>query len=162
LYNKPNTCPSPERRSRPNRRRKAAFPPIFSNYRRRRSKGRRQIDEGAYVDLYDFRSWGIAISVLTLSFIDAVLTGMQLLGGKVQEANPIMNAVIRLGGLYSFLSLKAAMTALPLAIIILHKEWALARHAARLCLWSYILVALYHVYLIVERNSLSGFVRHFA
>jgi hypothetical protein len=114
------------------------------------------------VDLYDFRSWGIAISVLTLSFIDAVLTGMQLLGGKVQEANPIMNAVIRLGGLYSFLSLKAAMTALPLAIIILHKEWALARQAARLCLWSYILVALYHVYLIVERNSLSGFVPHFA
>lgn len=162
MRDKLNASPFPEKRSRPDRRRKVTFPPIFSGYRRRRSKGRRQTDEGAYVDLYDFRSLGIAISVLILSLVDAVLTGMQLLVGKVQEANPIMNAVIRLGGLYSFLSLKAAMTALPLAIILLHKEWALARHAARLCFWSYILVALYHAYLIFEHNSLSGFVPHFA
>lgn len=114
------------------------------------------------MDLYDLRCWGIAITVLTLSLTDAVLTGMQLLAGKVQEANPIMNAVIRLGGFYSFLSIKSAMTALPLAIIILHKEWTLARYAARLCLWSYVLVALYHIYLIVEGHSLSGFVPHFA
>ena len=89
--------------------------------------------------------------------MDAVLTGMQLRGGNVREANPIMGAVIHLGGIYSFLSLKVAMTALPLAIITLHKEWTLARYAARLCLWSYILVLIYHFYLLVEYHSLAGF-----
>ena len=162
MYDRPNTCPFPERRSCPDRRIKSAFPRIFSGYRRRKSRGRRATDVGGYVDLYDLRSWGVALSVLTLSLADAILTGMQLLAGKVQEANPIMNAIIRLGGIYCFLSLKAAMTALPLAIIVLHKEWVLARSAARLCLWSYILVALYHIYLIVECHSLAGFVPHFA
>ncbi len=92
--------------------------------------------------------------------MDAVLTGIQIQFGEVQEANPIMSAVIQLGGIYSFLSLKAAMTALPLAIIIVHKEWKLARYAARLCLWSYIVVLIYHAYLMVGHNSLSGRVPH--
>lgn len=162
MSNLPKMHLSVERRSCPDRRIRAAFPPLFSSYRRRRSKGRRRTDKCSYVDLYDLRSWGVALSVLILSITDAVLTGMQLVSGKVQEANPIMNAVIRLGGIYSFLSLKAAMTALPLAIIILHKEWALARYAARLCLLSYILVAMYHLYLIFECHSLAGFVPRFA
>ena len=114
------------------------------------------------MDIYDLRSWGVAAAVLTLSLTDAVLTGMQILTGRIQEANPIMNAVIRLGGIYCFLSLKAAMTALPLAIIMLHKEWVLARFAAKLCLWSYVLVALYHVYLILECNTLAGFTTRIA
>ncbi len=146
-----------ERRSGLDRRERVPFPPPFSGYRRRKSKGRRSTDQGGYVDHYDLRTWGIALSVMILSMTDAVLTGMQLHGGNVREANPVMSAVIHLGGLYSFLSLKAAMTALPLAIIILHKEWKLARYAARLCLWSYILVLIYHIYLVVEYDSLAGF-----
>jgi hypothetical protein len=152
----PKTYPGLERRCGSSRRRND-FPPLFSSYRRRRSNGRRRDDRSGYVDLYDLRSWGVALSVLILSLTDAVLTGMQIHGGKVQEANPIMNAAIRLGGIYSFVSLKAALTALPLAIIMLHKEWVLARYAARLCLWAYIMVALYHLYLIVEGNSLAHF-----
>jgi len=45
---------------------------------------------------------------------------------------------------------KAMLTALPLAVIILHKNWALGRRAARMCLWSYILVSLYHIYLVMR------------
>ncbi len=149
-----------ERRSGKDRRERTSFPPHFSGYRRRRSRGRRRSDRGAYVDQYDLGSWGIALSVLILSLMDAVLTGIQIQFGEVQEANPIMSAVIQLGGIYSFLSLKAAMTALPLAIIIVHKEWKLARYAARLCLWSYIVVLIYHAYLMVGHNSLSGRVPH--
>ena len=158
MANPENTHPTVERRSGLDRRRVATFPPHFSGHRRRRSKGRRGTDGGGYVDCYDSWSWGVALSVMILSLTDAVLTGLQLHGGRIREANPIMRAVIHLGGIYSFISLKAAMTALPLAIIILHKEWTLARYAARLCLWSYILVLMYHLYLLVEHNSLPGLV----
>ena len=46
------------------------------------------------------------------------------------------------------------MTILPVAIIMLHKEWALGRYAARLCLWSYIILSLYHMYLIFGAQKL--------
>ena len=156
------TCPESERRSGRNRRKHRAFPPLFSSYRNRRTKGRRKTDKGGYVDVYDFRSWGVAFSVLILSLADAVLTGMQINAGRVQEANPMMNVLFRLGGIYSFVGLKAAMTSLPLAILVLHKEWALARYAARLCLWSYILVSAYHIYLIAGQHSLDKLVPRIA
>ncbi len=156
MANPENTHPMVERRSGLDRRRVATFPPRFSGFRRRRSKGRRRTDSGGYVDYYDSWSWGVALSVLILSLTDAVLTGVQLRGGNIREANPIMRVVIHLGGIYTFISLKAAMTALPLAIIVLHKEWRLARYAAQLCLWSYILVLMYHLYLLVGRNSLAS------
>lgn len=155
MSNPENTHPLVERRSGMDRRRAATFPPRFSGFRRRRSKGRRRTDRGGYVDYYDSWSWGVALSVLILSLTDAVLTGVQLRGGSIREANPVMRAVIQLGGIYSFMSLKAAMTALPLAIIILHKEWRLARYAAQLCLWSYILVLMYHLYLLVGYNRFT-------
>ncbi len=136
-----------ERRSGVDRRRPAVFPPIFSPHRRRRSKGRRKDDRAAYVDIYDAGSWGIALSILVLSLLDAFLTGIQMLAGRVREANPVMNAALNAGGLYTFFTVKAAMTAFPVAIILLHKEWKIARFAARACLCSYVLIALYHIYL---------------
>ena len=123
-------------------------PRFFSAYRRRRSKGRRKTDRASYIDVYDARTVGVALSVLILSIMDALLTSFHISTGRLQEANPLMHLVIVRGGIYTFVSLKAAMTALPLAIIILHQEWKLARYAAYLCLWSYILIALYHIYLL--------------
>ena len=140
--------PSEERRSGADRRDKRSFPPAFSAHRRRRNSGRRQTDAPQYVDVYDLRLWGVAMAVLLLSLLDALLTGMQIRSGFFHEANPLMNAVLVHGGVYTFISIKVALTAMPLAIIVLHKEWAVARHAARACLWAYILLAFYHMYLI--------------
>lgn len=138
-----------ERRYGGDRRKPAIFPPEFSSYRRRKSSGRRKGDRRGYVDIYDSRTWGVALSVLLLSGLDAVLTGMQIAAGRSREANPLMSLVLNHGGFAAFFSLKVAMTAYPLAIIVLHKEWVLARFAARLCLWSYMSVAIYHLYLIL-------------
>lgn len=129
-------------------RRRRGLPLLFSSPRRRRSKGRRKTDEADYVDIYDFRTWAVTISILVLSLIDALLTWFQISQGRASEANPLMYAVIRWGGAYPFFGVKIAMTAFPLAILMLHKEWRLARFAARICLWSYILIALYHFYLV--------------
>ena len=145
LINRP-TDRAYERRSGKDRRR-TAYLSLFSPQRRRKSKGRRLSDKGGYVDFYDIGSWGVALAVLLLSLLDALLTGMQVTMGKVEEANPLMRMAISRGGIPVFLSMKMAMTALPLAILVVHKEWALARYAARLCLGSYIIIAVYHVYL---------------
>jgi hypothetical protein len=93
-----------------------------------------------------------------LSFLDAVLTVYQIEKGSVREANPVMHMAIAWGGVYAFFSLKAAMTAFPLAIIILHKEWPLARYVAQLCLWFYVMILFYHLYLV---SDLSGAIMAF-
>ncbi len=145
-HHQKSTFPA-ERRSGIVRRRRR-LPLLFSDQRRRRSKGRRKTDEAAYVDIYDARTWTVTISIFVLSLMDALLTWYQVSHGRASEANPIMYAVIQWGGPYPFFGVKIAMTAFPLAILMLHKEWRLARFAASICLWSYILIALYHFYLV--------------
>jgi hypothetical protein len=99
----------------------------------------------------------VALAVMCLSFVDAVMTVLQIERGVVREANPVMNVVLAWGGAYAFFSLKAAMTAFALAIIILHKEWTLARYMARICLCCYILIILYHMFLVSGRSSMLAF-----
>jgi hypothetical protein len=146
-----------ERRFGVNRRSPAAFTAIFAGKpRRRKSRGRRKTDTGAYVDIYDSRSWSIAIAVLILSFMDALLTGLHMIRGSAHELNPILSGILNYGGLPAFFGTKAAMTILPMAVILIHKEWTLGRYAARLCLSSYILISLYHLYLILETRKIGG------
>jgi hypothetical protein len=117
-------------------------------HRRRRTIGRRKTDKAAYVDVYDYRAWGIAVAVMLLSGLDASLTSLHIIKGTAKEVNPIMDALIRNNGLFAFFGVKALLTAIPIIIIIVHKEWTIGRYAARLCLFSYILLACYHAYLI--------------
>jgi hypothetical protein len=138
-----------ERRSNDNRRVPVSIWDLFSKRpRRRKSRGRRKTDKGAYVDIYDSKSIGIAIAVLVLSLFDALLTRMHLVRGSAREWNPLLNAIINHGGLTAFFFAKIVMTAFPMAIILVHKEWDLGRYAARLCLFAYILITCYHLCLI--------------
>jgi hypothetical protein len=136
-----------DRRSGCDRRDRISIFP-FSHLRplRRKKGGRRQKDTG-YVDIYDIRTWCVAIAVIILSLMDALLTQQHLLAGTARELNPIMNAVIKYGGMAAFFWFKGVLTIIAVSIIMLHKEWALGRHAARICLWAYILLSLYHIYL---------------
>jgi hypothetical protein len=140
----------PERRESVERRAPQSFFSIFTNqFRRRKSKGRRRIDRGSYVDVYDSRTWFIAIAVLILSGIDAIMTAFHMMEGTAAEMNPIMAAIIKHGGMPAFFGAKAAMTVFPMAVIFVHKEWPLGKFAARACLWAYALLSLYHLYLLV-------------
>ena len=139
----------PERRSGIDRRGPSKISSVFINsFRRRKSRGRRTTDKGAYIDVYDSRSWFIAIAVIVMSCLDALMTGYHLTKGSARELNPLMKSVINQGGLSAFFVVKAAMTIFPVAIILIHKEWALGRFAARLCFWAYVFLCLYHVFLI--------------
>jgi hypothetical protein len=105
--------------------------------------------------VYGFRSWAAVLFILSLSFLDAILTALQIWSGKVEEANPLMSFTISRGGIITFFSIKAAMTALPLALLIVHKEWKIARFAVWACLSCYVVVLLYHVYLIIVHGSIA-------
>jgi uncharacterized membrane protein len=137
-----------DRRSGKDRRdRVSIFPLCHLGPLRRRKGGRRESDTG-YVDIYDLRTWLVAVSVILLSLMDALLTQRHLMQGSALELNPIMGAVIRIGGMPAFYGTKGLLTVIAVTIIMLHKEWALGKIAARICLWAYILVSLYHLYLV--------------
>lgn len=86
---------------------------------------------------------------MLLSGIDAVITAVHLIKGSATELNPILERVIRSGGLPAFFTVKAILTIIPIAIIAVHQEWALGRYAARLCLLSYALLSVYHIWLLI-------------
>ena len=139
-----------DRRSGGNRRNRISiFPLSYLGPLRRKRGGRRESDTG-YVDIYDFRTWGVAVSVIVLSLMDAFLTQQHLLAGTARELNPFMGAIIEYGGMPAFFWVKGALTVVAILIIMIHKEWALGRYAARICLWAYILLSLYHIYLAVN------------
>ena len=71
-----------------------------------------------------------------------------MIRGSARELNPLLKVILDCGGLPAFYSAKAAMTILPMSVLLIHKEWTLARYAARLVLWAYILLSLYHLYLL--------------
>ncbi len=148
-----------ERRSGGDRRSQSILLTVFSRRRRRKSGGRRRTDKGGYVDIYDSRSWSIAIAIIVLSFLDAVLTGLHMILGSARELNPVMGYVLDIGGLPAFFGAKTAMTVFPVAVILIHKEWTLGKFAAHLCLWTYVLLMLYHLYLLfgVKKASLFFF-----
>jgi hypothetical protein len=141
--------PVEERRSGSERRNAMSFWKLFvSRPLRRKSRGRRRTDQASYVDVYDSRSWIIAISVLILSYIDAVLTKTHLVRGSAFEANPLMRTVIDRGGFPLFYIAKAIMTFFPVVVIMIHKEWAIGRLAAKLCLLAYLILTCYHLFLL--------------
>ncbi|MEJ2111250.1 MAG: DUF5658 family protein [Acidobacteriota bacterium] len=137
-----------ERRSGQDRRARSSIFPLSYIGPPRRKRGGRRVGDTGYVDIYDFRTLGLAAAVVLLSFMDAVLTHQHLINGSAREANPIMQAVIRFGGIPAFYGAKGFLTLAAVVIILLHKEWALGRYAARFCLWAYIALSLYHLYLV--------------
>ena len=137
-----------DRRSGKDRRdSRSIFPLSYLGPLRRKRGGRRKGDTG-YVDIYDFGTWAMAGSVVLLSLMDALLTHQHLAIGSAREVNPIMQAVIHVGGMPAFYAAKGFLTLAAVVIIMLHKEWKLGKYAARFCLWAYIFLSVYHLYLI--------------
>ena len=150
-----NPIPTFERRSGKDRRVAAKSPRLFAPGGRRATWGRRKSDPGGYVDRYDLRTWAVAFSVLILSCLDAVLTWLLIYAGRIVEMNPLMRHLIDSGGLYVFVSMKLTITSIALAVIIAHYGFKVGRLAARFCLWSYIVIGSYHIYLILLIPKLS-------
>lgn len=129
----------PDRRRRPT--------PRFSRYTlfggRRRGPRRQEEQEGSFVDLYHARLWGVVLWIAALNLLDCYFTLVHLQAGGF-EVNPVADLLLTTGRL-GFVAIKAAMISLALLILVVHKNFWLAR----LGLWAaggvYTLLNLYHL-----------------
>jgi hypothetical protein len=108
--------PSSERRSN---QRKAA---LYSFYRNRRKEVRRDDDSliGVYVDSHEPRLFYLAITLMTLSVLDAFFTTLLIYNGS-EELNPLLAYLMELN-LYAFLGAKFFITGFSIVFFIWHKH----------------------------------------
>lgn len=91
----------------------------------RRSQGRRESDREGYVDRYTKQDVALLMTIFLLNVGDALMTLLWLdRGGR--EANPIMDFFLEIGP-WAFLVQKCLVVGLWLVILVVHKNFRLAR-----------------------------------
>jgi hypothetical protein len=91
----------------------------------RRSQGRRESDREGYVDRYTKQDVVLLLTIFLLNVGDALMTLLWLdRGGR--EANPIMDFFLDIGP-WAFLVQKCLVVGLWLVILVVHKNFRLAR-----------------------------------
>ncbi len=125
--------------------------PFWSAFtgRRRRRQGRRAGErEYIYVDRFTRRDVLLVLSILLLNIFDALFTLIWLRRGGA-EGNPVMAWLLEIGD-GAFLAQKCLVVGLWLLLLVVHKNFPLAR----IGLWSlagiYSLLILYHFALIAS------------
>lgn len=91
----------------------------------RRSQGRRGSDREGYVDRYTRQDLFLLLTIFLLNVGDAFLT-LRWLGRGGREANPIMDFFLEIGP-WAFLVQKCLVVGLWLVILVVHKNFRLAR-----------------------------------
>jgi len=132
-----------DRRAQPTR----AWASLFGQRRRRR--GRRYGEgEDIYVDAFSRRDVMLLVAIFVLNICDAFFTLIWLQRGG-GEANPLMSWLLELGD-HAFLIQKCFVVGLWLLLLLVHKNFRMAR----IGLWSafgvYSLLILYHFALIAS------------
>lgn len=134
---------SRDRRAEPTR----AWGALFGH--RRRRMGRRQGEsEDIYVDAFSRRSVLLLVVIFGLNICDAFFTMIWLQRGG-GEANPFMNWLLELG-VHAFLIQKCLVVGLWLLLLLVHKNFRLARIGLWSALGVYSLLILYHFALIAS------------
>ena len=114
--------------------------------RRRRVSGRRagELDD-AYVDRFGRREIGLVLAIFTLNIFDAFCTLVWLDRGGA-EGNPVMDWALQAGDSV-FLFQKCVVAGLWLLILLVHKNFRIARYGLWSLLAVYALLAVYHAFL---------------
>lgn len=111
---------------------------------KRRKTGRRAgEEENSFVDLYHKRDTAMLVSILVLNLLDAFLTLIHIERGGA-ESNPLMERLLDISS-ETFLFHKAAVVGSLLLVLVVHKNFTIARRAMWLILAVYSLLFLYHV-----------------
>lgn len=131
---------SPDRRARPTR-----FWDTLVGPRRRRS-GRRASDQrGLYVDVYHGTDVALVLTVFVLNLLDAAFT-LNYLGYGGTEENPFMQRLLEAGNA-TFLFEKCFVVGFWLVLLIVHKNFRIARIGLWLLLVVYAALFGWHVFL---------------
>jgi hypothetical protein len=132
---------TPDRRARPTRFAGNLLGP------RRRQGGRRRTDRRpSYVDRYDAMDAVLVLGIFVFNLLDAALT-LHHLGRGAQEANPLMDALLRISP-ELFVAEKAAVGAVCVVALAVHKNFRLARVGLWTFFGFYGVLFLYHLYLL--------------
>ncbi len=140
--------PQPARFRGPDRRRRPT--PRFSRFAwlgGRRREGRRQGEsENLFVDQFSLRMWLLLAWIALMNGADSFFTIYHLQNGGV-ELNPVADWMLKTGRL-GFVVLKSALIALPLVVLCVHKNFALARAGLWIAAGIYTALLVYHITLL--------------
>jgi len=87
----------------------------------RRVRERRYNGAAGYIDRYEMPLFAVSIGVFFLGCVDACLT-LRLLAAGATEVNPLLDALLRVDARL-FLVVKFVLTAIGLALLVLHKNF---------------------------------------
>lgn len=110
---------SQERRRSPDRRQRVWWSLLYGSIRPRRRRPARRLEDGRFhvLDWHAPHLWGVSVSILILSMLDAFLT-LRLMSAGAVEVNPFMALFVGGSGAV-FGGLKMAMTGICVALMVL-------------------------------------------
>ena len=121
--------------------------PRFSRFSfyggRRRSIRRASEKEGAYVDRYGFWSVFAVCWVALMNLGDSVFTLIHLQSGGV-EVNPVADKLLQTGQT-GFVLFKSVLVAVALLVLVLHKNFRMARFGLWVAAVAYTALNVYHL-----------------
>lgn len=142
------TWPKVDRRSQSDRRDRPTQSWDSLLGRRRRKLGRRDGEsEERYVDRFGRREIGLVLAIFVLNIFDAFCTLAWLERGG-SEGNPLMDWALQSGDSV-FLFQKCVVAGIWLLILLVHKNFRIARVGLWSLLAVYSALALYHVFLVL-------------
>ncbi len=110
---------------------------------RRRQVRRDEEREGSFVDIYDFRLWCVVLWVTLMNLGDSFFTLVHLQSGGV-ELNPVAKALLETGR-GSFVFTKTFLIGIALCVLVIHKNFFLARIGLWTAAGTYTLLVGYHL-----------------
>ena len=138
----PRTFRGPDRRTRPT--------PRLSRYSffggRRQGARRTDEEEGSFVDVYGARLFLTVAWVSLMNVGDSFFTLYHLQAGGI-ELNPVAQQLLNLGRV-EFVLWKTVMISLALIVLILHKNFGLARWGLAASTATYTALFGWHLYLL--------------
>ena len=103
------------------RRRRSWWTLTYGSCCGRRVRERRYNGAAGYIDRYEMPLFAVSIGVFFLGCVDACLT-LRLLAAGATEVNPLLDTLLRVDARL-FLVVKFVLTAIGLALLVLHKNF---------------------------------------
>ncbi|HJO27201.1 MAG TPA: DUF5658 family protein [Planctomycetota bacterium] len=101
--------------------------------------------EGSFVDIYSARLLLAVFWIALMNAADSFFTMMHLQRGGI-ELNPVAGQLLRLGR-WEFVLAKSILIAAALVVLVIHKNFTLARVGLFTAAGAYTLLVVYHLYL---------------
>ena len=147
----------PERRHRPDRRRRLWWSLLYGSFNPRRRRPSRRLDESRFqtLDWYAAHLLAVSLGILILNVADAFLTVALISGGAI-EVNPVM-AVLVSGSVAMFVTLKMAVTGTSVVLMVFLARYRLMR-LVRVDFVLYVIFVAYAALIVYELQMLQTIV----